>query len=111
MKTNSTGYNVRTNDTPPEGAQRQAEASQGNLKSYIDGLKKVTNQKTKQRNPNKSQNLSKGQPSALAAPFAQQQPFKQQPKQIMLCDTDMNVGYDAGQLNQLTSPNQTYQRT
>ena len=54
MKTNFSGYNVRTNDTPPEGAQRQAEASQGNLKSYIDGLKKVTNQKTKQRNPNKS---------------------------------------------------------
>ena len=46
-------------------------------------------------------------------PFAQQQqqPFKQQPKQIILGDTDLNVGYDAGQLNQLISSSQTYQRT
>jgi len=45
MKPNSTGF--RASNTPPEEAQRKAEASQGNLKSYIDGLKKVTNQKAK----------------------------------------------------------------
>lgn len=37
MKNNSSGHNVRANDTPPEGQQRDG------LKSYIDGLKKVTN--------------------------------------------------------------------
>ena len=43
MKNNSLGHNMRVTDTPPEGAQRNGEGPQTNLKSYIDGLKKVTN--------------------------------------------------------------------
>jgi hypothetical protein len=43
----------------PQGAAN-GHNSQSNLKSYIEGLKKVTNQKTKQRNPNKQANNSSG---------------------------------------------------
>ena len=49
MKTNNSGLNVKgqpTNDSDPH-------TSQTNLKSYIDGLKKVTGGRQKQRNPAK----------------------------------------------------------
>lgn len=61
MKNNSSGNNTKQ---PVENSPSDAiNNSQTNLKSYIDGLKKVTGQKTKQRNPN-----GKGQyPKVIAA--------------------------------------------
>ena len=53
--------NIRNNErgnTPEQIGQRGdggiVQASQSNLKSYIDGLKKVTNQKQKSRVPQKN---------------------------------------------------------
>jgi len=60
MKPNSSGLR----GTTPETAQR--EGSQGNLKSYIDGLKRVTNQKAK--NLNKNSNLTNTNLAAFKQP-------------------------------------------
>jgi hypothetical protein len=51
----------------PEQMLRDQNQNSTNLKSYIDGLKKVTNQKQKSRVPQKNNTFLKSQQSAANA--------------------------------------------